>query len=230
MKKIAVFGNAGGGKSTLSQKLSEIIGLPLHVVFGIDSLAERLRQRFRKYYPKQSSVMRKIEWSNYIAQSLICAGVLTILILRGYANGIATLSVPQNHSSTDEIERRSIAKNPQQLCSNIPMAKPVTRTELFFGLRKPNGAEVNQAEFQQFLDREVTPRFPDGFTRVCAPISTSYAARIDRTNSKSTDRFCSNFVNLSRKISPCLLPKTKQSSAAFTKKFSINVTSMRSMN
>ncbi len=100
--------------------------------------------------------MRKIEWRNQIAQSLICAGVLTI--------GIATLSVPQNHSSTDEVEQQSITKNPQQLCSNIPSAKPVTRTELFFGLRKPNGTEVNNAEFQQFLDREVTPRFPDGFT------------------------------------------------------------------
>jgi adenylate kinase family enzyme len=31
MKKVAVFGNAGGGKSTLSKKLSEITGLPLYV-------------------------------------------------------------------------------------------------------------------------------------------------------------------------------------------------------
>ncbi len=132
--------------------------------------------------------MRKIEWSNYLAQSLICAGLLTILTLfvkrlptqRGHANGISTSSVSPNHSNTDEIdwtkptlcltagcrqrEQQSISKNPQQLCSNIPAAKPVTRTELFFGLRKPNGTEVNNAEFQRFLDREVTPRFPDGFT------------------------------------------------------------------
>jgi Protein of unknown function (DUF3574) len=132
--------------------------------FGIDSLAERLRQRFRQRYPNRLSVMRKIEWSSYITQSLICAGLLAILILRGYANGISTLSGSQNYSSTDEIEQRSTTKNSQQLCSNIPMAKPVTRTELFFGLRKPNGIEVNHAEFQRFLDREVTPRFPDGFT------------------------------------------------------------------
>lgn len=105
---------------------------------------------------KLLSVMRKIEWSNYITQSLICAGLLTI--------GISTFSVPQNYSSTDEIQQRSIAKNPQQLCSNIPTGKPFARTELFFGLRKPNGTEVNNAEFQRFLDREVTPRFPDGFT------------------------------------------------------------------
>ncbi|TYL96668.1 adenylate kinase [Bradyrhizobium rifense] len=30
MKKVAVFGNAGGGKSTLARQLSEISGLPLH--------------------------------------------------------------------------------------------------------------------------------------------------------------------------------------------------------
>jgi len=32
MKKVAVFGNAGGGKSTLSNRLSQITGLPLHVL------------------------------------------------------------------------------------------------------------------------------------------------------------------------------------------------------
>jgi Protein of unknown function (DUF3574) len=96
--------------------------------------------------------MRKIKWSNYLAQSLICVGVLTL--------SISTLPVSQNHSSTDEI----VTKNPQQLCSNIPTGKTIARTELFFGLRKPNGAEVNNADFQRFLDREVTPRFPDGFT------------------------------------------------------------------
>lgn len=32
MRKVAVFGNAGGGKSTLSKRLSEITGLPLYVL------------------------------------------------------------------------------------------------------------------------------------------------------------------------------------------------------
>ena len=32
MKKVAVFGNAGGGKSTLSKRLAEITGLPLYVL------------------------------------------------------------------------------------------------------------------------------------------------------------------------------------------------------
>jgi adenylate kinase family enzyme len=32
MRKVAVFGNAGGGKSTLARRLAEISGLPLHVL------------------------------------------------------------------------------------------------------------------------------------------------------------------------------------------------------
>ncbi|MDZ7962130.1 MAG: adenylate kinase [Aulosira sp. DedQUE10] len=39
MKKVAVFGNAGGGKSTLSKRLSQITGLPLHVLDKIKSQA-----------------------------------------------------------------------------------------------------------------------------------------------------------------------------------------------
>jgi hypothetical protein len=100
--------------------------------------------------------MRKIKLGNYITQSLICVGGLTI--------GIATSSIAQDHLSADSIEQRSITKHPQQLCSTIPSSKPFARTELFLGLSKPNGVEVNNAEFQRFLDREVTPRFPDGFT------------------------------------------------------------------
>jgi adenylate kinase family enzyme len=32
MKRVAVFGNAGGGKSTLARQLAAITGLPLHVI------------------------------------------------------------------------------------------------------------------------------------------------------------------------------------------------------
>lgn len=41
---------------------------------------------------------------------------------------------------------------------------PFLRTELFFGSAKPDGTVVTEAQFQQFLDQEITPRFPDGLT------------------------------------------------------------------
>jgi hypothetical protein len=43
-------------------------------------------------------------------------------------------------------------------------ALPFVRTELFFGADKPDGTEVTEEEFLRFLDREITPRFPDGLT------------------------------------------------------------------
>ena len=41
---------------------------------------------------------------------------------------------------------------------------PFIRTELFFGSERPNKPEVSDVEFKQFLDKEITPRFPDGLT------------------------------------------------------------------
>lgn len=39
------------------------------------------------------------------------------------------------------------------------------RTELYFGLSRPDGRpDITEDEFQEFLDTEVTPRFPDGLT------------------------------------------------------------------
>lgn len=39
-----------------------------------------------------------------------------------------------------------------------------SRTELYFGTQRPNGAAVSDEQFFAFVDREVTPRFPDGLT------------------------------------------------------------------
>ena len=42
-------------------------------------------------------------------------------------------------------------------------ARPFVRTELYFGTARANGT-VTEAEFRDFMDRQVTPRFPDGLT------------------------------------------------------------------
>jgi hypothetical protein len=38
------------------------------------------------------------------------------------------------------------------------------REELYFGRGMPNGAIVSDSAFNAFVEREVVPRFPDGFT------------------------------------------------------------------
>ncbi len=42
------------------------------------------------------------------------------------------------------------------------------RTELYLGLSRHNAPDIAPAQFQAFLDSEVTPRFPDGYTVVDA--------------------------------------------------------------
>ena len=50
----------------------------------------------------------------------------------------------------------------------MPPAAPATRIELLFGRDVPTGGEVSEAEWQDFLDRVVTPLFPDGLTVVAS--------------------------------------------------------------
>lgn len=38
------------------------------------------------------------------------------------------------------------------------------RTELYFGTEQSDGTPVTEAEFAQFVDDVITPRFPDGLT------------------------------------------------------------------
>jgi hypothetical protein len=45
-------------------------------------------------------------------------------------------------------------------------AKPMRRTEMFFGLSRPDGGVVSDQEWQAFVNETITPRFPDGFTVV----------------------------------------------------------------
>lgn len=40
----------------------------------------------------------------------------------------------------------------------------LTQSTLYFGLNRPKGPPVTTAEWQQFVDSEITPRFRDGLT------------------------------------------------------------------
>ncbi len=40
------------------------------------------------------------------------------------------------------------------------------KTELYFGTSKPDGTTVTAAEWQEFLDKEITPAFKEGLTVV----------------------------------------------------------------
>ncbi len=40
----------------------------------------------------------------------------------------------------------------------------MAQTTLYFGMSRPHGADITQAQWQSFVDQEVTPRFRDGLT------------------------------------------------------------------
>ncbi|OKH44749.1 hypothetical protein NIES2101_27790 [Calothrix sp. HK-06] len=42
--------------------------------------------------------------------------------------------------------------------------KTLIKDELYFGLSKPGGKTISEVEWQQFLNRVITPRFKDGLT------------------------------------------------------------------
>jgi hypothetical protein len=51
---------------------------------------------------------------------------------------------------------------PSRPCN--PPSQIMSRLELLFGMKKPDGNDVAEEEWRAFLDAEVTPRFPDGLT------------------------------------------------------------------
>ena len=40
----------------------------------------------------------------------------------------------------------------------------IVKTELFFGLSKPDGDTVSESEWKKFVDEHITPRFREGLT------------------------------------------------------------------
>ena len=52
-------------------------------------------------------------------------------------------------------------KNRQPICAAGEM---MVQTTLWFGLNRPHGAPISAAEWQNFVDKEVTPRFSDGLS------------------------------------------------------------------
>jgi hypothetical protein len=57
--------------------------------------------------------------------------------------------------------QREAAAPPQVTC---PADNAMRRVELVFGTARPDGSVVSDADWNRFVDAEVTPRFPDGLT------------------------------------------------------------------
>ncbi|HKY86382.1 MAG TPA: hypothetical protein VJL90_06455 [Pseudorhodoplanes sp.] len=59
---MAVFGNAGGGKSTLARRLTELTGLPLHVVDMMQFRAGGAKVPDDEFLQAHAELLRREEW------------------------------------------------------------------------------------------------------------------------------------------------------------------------
>jgi adenylate kinase family enzyme len=62
MKKVAVFGNAGGGKSTLARRLAELTGLPLYVIDMMQFRAGGAKVPHDEFLNAHADLLRLDEW------------------------------------------------------------------------------------------------------------------------------------------------------------------------
>lgn len=81
---------------------------------------------------------------------------VSALALAMFAGGAGLVTLPQDLHQAD-------AAGCAVLAPEIG-AEPWVRTELFFGMSRPDGGTISDGEWESFLDAEVTPRFPDGLT------------------------------------------------------------------
>jgi hypothetical protein len=83
----------------------------------------------------------------------------TGLALAMFVAGAGMSTIPSAFGQTESDAIQGCA-----LVAPEAAAEPWIRTELFFGTAKPDGSAVSDAEWEAFLDTEITPRFPDGLT------------------------------------------------------------------
>lgn len=62
MKRVAVFGNAGGGKSTIARRLAELTGLPLYVIDTMQFSAGGVKVPEHEFLRAHADLLRRDEW------------------------------------------------------------------------------------------------------------------------------------------------------------------------
>ncbi|NJR48715.1 MAG: DUF3574 domain-containing protein [Leptolyngbyaceae cyanobacterium CSU_1_3] len=92
-------------------------------------------------------------------------GIVGLSLATGIAlSGISPLEV---FAQQPNAESYGQSNSQSKFCRQVK-GENFARTELFFGLSKPNNGQVTNEEFQKFVDRVVTPLFPDGLTLITA--------------------------------------------------------------
>ncbi|MGH2530711.1 MAG: DUF3574 domain-containing protein [Thermomicrobiales bacterium] len=103
------------------------------------------------------------------ATTLVCAFLFGVAVLGATAD--AAIETALDSGPDDQGVFAASMQETADLCAlDGPevASEPWVRTELFFGTARPDGTAVTDAQWNEFLDGEVTARFPDGLTVLTA--------------------------------------------------------------
>ena len=91
---------------------------------------------------------------------------LPVLVLALVASGAGIGVFASAHAQSDATPVGTAAQG-VDLCPDEVTgtgSEPWLQSELYFGTTKDDGTAYSEDEFRAFLDKEITPRFPDGLT------------------------------------------------------------------
>jgi len=88
------------------------------------------------------------------------------------------------------------------------------RTELYFGMDIPGGGTVSEEDWSKFLNDEVTPKFPDGFT-----VIESYGQYKDKSGQIVKEKSRVLILLYPKKLLKDNDPKIEEIRAAYKKTF-----------
>jgi hypothetical protein len=94
----------------------------------------------------------------------LSAIVLAVIIGAASASAVAYARQPTPVPAATLVPAPALAELDTRDADARLETDPFIRTELFFGSERSGKPEVSDSEFKQFLDAQITPRFPDGLT------------------------------------------------------------------
>ena len=137
MKKVAVFGNAGGGKSTLSKRLSEITGLPLYILDKIQYQSGGAEVPYAEYKHTHEQILAADRW---IIDGFGC--VETLWLRLNEADSLVFVDLPL-YVHFWWVTKRLISGSfipPEGWPENSPILKSSTKTA---GVPQSNGTPLS---------------------------------------------------------------------------------------
>lgn len=109
--------------------------------------------------PRTSARLGRRAAVGLAATALLAAGLGGTAVVTAADNAAPARPEPTRTALAPTLAPTTIAPT-----SAPPIGDRFARTELFFGTEKP-GPDVSDAQFRAFVNRVVTPRFPDGLTQ-----------------------------------------------------------------